>query len=262
MATGLVERVGQPDSASLTTAQAQLRDLPAALYEEAHSSLGASMLIYALIFAVSGGEALAAQRDILLRNLPPESGKLLERLQEQVNATRRESWLALVDLALPSLRELSVRQRKDFMAQLRGLIEADKRVSVFEWCLFRILRTTLQPAPLRGAHVELATCAAECRVVLAAVARAGNVDEASAAAAVAAGLTELQQAASGPVAAPDAAALDAALEKLRHVKPLQKPRLLKALVVCVRQDGKVSGREAELLRTVGAVLDCPVPPLT
>jgi hypothetical protein len=57
------------------------------------------------------------------------------------------------------------------------------------------------------------------------------------------------------------AALDKAVDRLRNLKPLQKPRLLKALVRCVRSDGVVTSSEAELLRAIGAVLDCPVPPL-
>lgn len=55
--------------------------------------------------------------------------------------------------------------------------------------------------------------------------------------------------------------VDTALEKLNQLKPLQKPQLLKALSQCVMADGKVSLREAELLRAVAAALDCPIPPI-
>ena len=55
--------------------------------------------------------------------------------------------------------------------------------------------------------------------------------------------------------------VDSALEKLNQLKPLQKTKLLKALSQCVMADGKVTLREAELLRAVAAALDCPIPPI-
>jgi len=110
------------------------------------------------------------------------------------------------------------------------------------------------------------------RTLLAAVARAGNGDgdEQRVAAAFAAGLHELEGKEGATFSANLSAelpaatgfdALDTALEQLRHLKPLQKPRLLKALARCARVDGEVTIEEQELLRAIGAVLDCPVPPL-
>ncbi len=55
--------------------------------------------------------------------------------------------------------------------------------------------------------------------------------------------------------------LDAALERLATVKPLQKPALLKACAACILADDQVAPIEVELLRTVAAILDCPMPPL-
>jgi len=37
--------------------------------------------------------------------------------------------------------------------------------------------------------------------------------------------------------------------------------LLKAMVTCINTDGKVTAEENELLRAVGSLLDCPIPPL-
>jgi hypothetical protein len=47
---------------------------------------------------------------------------------------------------------------------------------------------------------------------------------------------------------------------LRALKPLQKPALLKAMVSCMHHDGTVKDTESMLLRTVAALLDCPLPP--
>jgi hypothetical protein len=52
-----------------------------------------------------------------------------------------------------------------------------------------------------------------------------------------------------------------ALEALRDLAPLQKAILVKGLFAAVTFDGTIRVSEAELMRLVGAVLDCPLPPL-
>ena len=52
-----------------------------------------------------------------------------------------------------------------------------------------------------------------------------------------------------------------ALEKLKGLAPLAKPALVKGLFAAVSADGTIRIMEAELMRLVGATLDCPLPPL-
>jgi hypothetical protein len=56
-------------------------------------------------------------------------------------------------------------------------------------------------------------------------------------------------------------AVGSALENLRGLAPLPKAVLLKGLFTAVTADGTIRVIEAELMRMVGAVLDCPLPPL-
>jgi uncharacterized tellurite resistance protein B-like protein len=53
----------------------------------------------------------------------------------------------------------------------------------------------------------------------------------------------------------------AALEMLKRLAPMQKALLVKGLFATVTADGTIRVVEAELMRLVGAVLDCPLPPL-
>ena len=55
--------------------------------------------------------------------------------------------------------------------------------------------------------------------------------------------------------------INAALEALRGLAPMEKAVLVKALFAAVTYDGTIRLAEAELMRLVGAVLDCPLPPL-
>jgi len=52
----------------------------------------------------------------------------------------------------------------------------------------------------------------------------------------------------------------AALQALKRLAPLQKALLVKGLFAAATADGTIRVAEAELLRLVGAVLDCPLPP--
>ena len=56
-------------------------------------------------------------------------------------------------------------------------------------------------------------------------------------------------------------ALDEALEALRALAPMEKGMLVKGLFAAVTADGTIRVAEAGLMRLVGAVLDCPLPPL-
>ncbi len=264
---GFVASVGQPTSASLQEAQQRLASLPAVLHTEVHSSLGGTLTVFALLLALSDQDATKAQWQYLRAQLPTASVTQLLQLHDLVLPLERKLYLPLVELALPALHQLSAEQWKTFMLHLQYLIRADAKVSLFEWCLFRILRASLGSRANQkpGASTELEQCVVESRVLLSALARAGHADVDEAAAAFAAGMAELPKTGNGTegLLPPTAslAELDAAVERLRHLKPLQKPRLLKAMVQCIRNDGDVTGEEAELLRAIGAVLDCPVPPL-
>jgi hypothetical protein len=57
-------------------------------------------------------------------------------------------------------------------------------------------------------------------------------------------------------------ALNQALDDLAELKPLLKPALLKACAACILADDHVAPVEVELLRAIGAALDCPIPPLS
>ena len=55
--------------------------------------------------------------------------------------------------------------------------------------------------------------------------------------------------------------LDVALTDLEQTAPKVKRRILQAAAVCITADQTVTHAEAELLRAVSALLDCPMPPL-
>ena len=56
-------------------------------------------------------------------------------------------------------------------------------------------------------------------------------------------------------------ALKDALARLVHLRPFAKKVLIEGMVRCIAHDRTLSVAEGELLRTVCAVLHCPLPPI-
>jgi hypothetical protein len=112
---------------------------------------------------------------------------------------------------------------------------------------------------------ELADAAA---TVLALVAHAGTRADATGTRqdAVQAALREGAKIMGLPEEAPARATLNLeaarnALEALKGLAPMQKAVLVKGLFAAVTADGTIRVAEAGLMRLVGAVVDCPLPPL-
>ena len=263
-----IDQIGQPDETHLRHAQSLIRELPATLRWAAREPYGAQALVFALL--LDGDEGIR-RRQLAHLETHLESGLGAEtlRLWPSVLATAREFRLPLVDLSLPALRQLSAPQTETFRAALTTLIAADGRVRLFEWCLSRILIAGLDGGhgtgrPRAGAkgQVDCQHLAADCALILTLVARLQE-DEALSDQAFRLGMAHLglTESAIMDTATLDHQRLDASLQQLRQLKPQAKRDLLQACAAVILLDAKVSPAELEVLRAIGAVLDCPIPPL-
>ena len=260
--------VGELGGEKLNYAERLLASLPQGLRESLREPLGASAALIALLLApkddVMRGQ-LAAMQAAGLGELAQRAGAAAVHTRNLGAALR----LPVVDLGLPALKQASTQVKKDLVAGLEAVIYADRRVSLDELVVLTLVREQLQP-PARPARqtkkiVELAT---EAATLLALVAQAGTRADASGQRAEALQLALRAGAATMGIeaAAASGVTLDlskvrAALESLRTLAPLQKAILVKGLFAAVMADGTIRVVEAEMMRLVGAVLDCPLPPL-
>ncbi len=176
--------------------------------------------------------------------------------------------LPLAALAFPVLR---LRPRPDlgvFLDTVHAVVHADGAVSLFEYCLGRLLTVQVMESldPARHARFgrrKPGNVRNEFATLLAVVAHAGHADEASARRAYLAGLQRVLPRDHLPYAPPAAGvlALDAVWEPLDALDPLAKQVLVEAVTDAVAHDGRVSVAESELLRTICGVLHCPLPPM-
>ncbi len=203
----------------------------------------------------------------LLEALPAQTRQRLATPEgaEQVvlEGLGRAQQLLIFELALPALKQLPQKRRDTFLAEVRRRVEADRKVTLAEFVQATLLRQHLRegagkPIPTQFRKVE--DVAQDAHVILSLIAHASRGDT-EAAHAKGKAVLGVELPGALPAAELTAARLETALERLRHLQPFQKPRVLKACVETAAADGRFRLAEAELVRAVAATLDCPLPPV-
>jgi Zn-dependent protease with chaperone function/uncharacterized tellurite resistance protein B-like protein len=260
------DQVGDPTERHRQYAAALVDALPEPLRQSAREPYGARAVLFALL-ADRQPEIRERQLARLADMTTPDVFELTLKLQPLVDGLDVRARLPLVDLSLPALRAMSARQYEEFLAAFKELVKADDRLGLFEWTLYRVLLRHLRPqfertAAPRAAYYGLQKMGAQCSVLLSTLAHADNRRE-YAQAALDRGAAKLPGV---PVRLLDPeqcglAELSTALDELAKVADKQRRRLVDACATCICADREVTVAEAELLRGVCDMLDCPMPPL-
>jgi Zn-dependent protease with chaperone function len=266
-----VETVGEPQARHLDFAAALLEQIPRSLADEIHDPAGAAAVVYALLLAADESDDEAGLR-LLTRQIDLPTSERVRALVRRIEPLGPTARLPLAQLTMTALRGLTADAADRFRQAVVALIRADRRVSIFEYALQRLiikhLLAHLKPRrPQRVRYKNPADAVPHARVIVAALAYAGNGDAESATRAYQAGVEGFL---GGPAAsdgrgmpARDKAGyseLDAALDEMAAASGDVKRRVLEAAAATIGHDGRMTINEAELLRTVADALDCPMPP--
>ncbi|MEE8277248.1 MAG: M48 family metallopeptidase, partial [Thermoanaerobaculia bacterium] len=261
----ILERVGDPSEQHLAYSARLLAALPQSLKRRVHEPLAARAVVFGLLLDPSPE---VRQRQLQYLQASTEELTYSETLAvlPLLEACPAAARLPLIDLTVPALRTLSPRQYAEFQTDVKALIAADDRISLFEFALHHILIRHLEPrfgrppqASIR--HHRLERLEEECAVLLSALAYAGTSDDSEAQEAFSEGSRRLgrplelrsrEQAA--------LSAVDQALRELAGCAPLLKAKILEAAVATVIADREITFAEGELLRAIADALDCPMPP--
>lgn len=261
----IVDQVGTLAPAGLEAAARLIESTDSRLRDAAHDTWGARGLIYAMLIDQSA-RISEQQRADLAENaetgVPEYTATLLDAVAD-MDASQK---LTLVEMAMPALKSLSEPQYQKFVGNCIRLIKADGRISLFEWVLHRLLLKELRPhfegpRPVRVKHRSIRAVRNEAAVLLSVLAQTGHSDPQAVRAAFAAGAEALgEEIVFDEQPDPNYQNLNAALSQLQQLKPLLKPKLIKACAATVLADRSVSSAEGALLQGVAAALDCPLPP--
>ena len=261
-------QVAMPASDDYRRADAIVDAIPEALRDLARDREAVMPLLLALLLA-GADDVLEAQRGLIAERLGGVAADHALRIHQQLTADLHPALrLPLAALAFPVLRLRPRPQLERFLDAVQAAIDADGEVSLFEYCLARLLqvqvRESLDPARYaRFGRRKPGNVRNEFATLLAVVARYGHDDEAAARRAYLAGLQRVLPRDHLAYAPPMAGvqALDAVWEPLDALDPLAKQAMVEAVTDAISSDGRIRVAEAELLRTICGVLHCPLPPV-
>lgn len=278
VSAALLAQAGNPREADVQQARQLLASLPPVLVQAAHQPASASALACLLLLDARPEQA-TQQRVLIAEKADPAVMQALQALLADAGAIRPDARLPLLSLALPALRQLSPAQYTSLREVLLALIQSDGRVSLWEWVLQRVLLQQLDGvfAPRNRLHHtaqrSLPQLQREVVLLLGFVLRVGAAraqdspqqdalppqaqalfDE------VLTGL-DLPSAPLPPLEQLRLPQVNAALDALQSLKPLQKPAFLKACAALIMADGVAAVAELEIFRALASAVDCPLPPL-
>jgi Zn-dependent protease with chaperone function len=253
----IIERMGMADEKGLATIQKQLQQLPTILIESAHEPFSACALVYCLL--IDNNKNIREKQSLYLQqNIERNISAEMEKLRPIIDVLSDNFRLLLIELSMPALKLLSTQQHKSFIQHLAQLIKADKQVTLFEWCLYRIIRSNLAEKHYSETK-SLKQCRSSIEVLLSAVVSAGKNKKPNDA--FTAGVKVLKISTITLINGYSLKAIDDAFDELNQLKPLQKPILLRAIMASINTDKLVTVQEAELFRAIADTINCPVPPI-
>lgn len=262
--TQVVSQVGTVTPQHYAYAKALLEQLPQSLQSGIRDQQSAMAIIYGL-FLDGQNPAVRTQQLEWLKQVEPAS--VIEQtlaLSSDIDALDPRSRLPLVDLTVPVLRQSDTDQHQRLLKCIQGLANADQRWSLSEFVLYAVLRHRLQSFNSTVEFTTIGQIWSDCLILLSSLAQVGQTDADTIVYAFRSGVYRLPGA--GQETLPDTPPacnlrmLKQSLDRLNRAAPKLKQAIVDACAHTVLLDNKVMVQEAELLRAIVILLDCPMPP--
>ena len=271
-AISAIDNVGEVTQEQMDAAHLWHQQLPDMVLANAENPYGAQALILALLLHEKP-EVESKQFDVLSEAIGELHTQNVKQVQRVVAELERSQTLSLIDLILPTLREMTLAQYTRFKSCVQQLIAADNKVELREWVIQRVVlqhldeQYRLRKKPM-AKYFVLGSAKYSSELILSLLAylehpAADQQDEAPAQRAfdaakrsVGAGALKML-----PKSTVSLDSLNTAMDELEFLKPPLKKRFLQACVSCIAHDGKVTVQAYELTRAIASCLDCPMPPV-
>lgn len=257
--------VGNSDERHLNYAHQLLAALPPRIVMDVHDPQRARAVVYALLADSLNEPGLQLPR--LLQDEDDEIIALAVSHVSGLSSGNRAARLPLIEMTIPAISEVNGGRAAILLRNCRALIEADKRLTVFEFAVLSQLERALGGREVRQASFHRpgpAEIRSDCEVVFSLLAHAGHGDAEGARSAFRGAWKRINLERGGDLLERSLLTMrvfDEALSRLNTLKFAFKARLIEAAVAAIADDGMVTLTEAELLRAFGARLDCPIPPI-
>jgi hypothetical protein len=257
--------LGAPDEGSFARAEELIREIPAEFRDRARHPGTVVPLVLGLLLA-DDQAARTVQHELLASRFGREFADAAWAEANALATLHPLLRLPLAELAFPALKQRAPAERSAIVEQVFALVHADGRITPYEYCLSRLvygeLAESLQPqSAWRNDRRRLSQAPSAVATLLAILANAGNPDPAAAERAFQAGMAKVLPGTRAVYAPPDQGmvALEQAWPPLIGLTPEDTQQLVAGVVAVIADDGQTTVTEMELLRTVCAILHCPMP---
>ena len=261
--TQIVDSIGNPSVMHLAYAMALLETMPATLLKTMETCEGTQAVIYAITI---DKDMFQQQFSWLEENIYDELVDQVKQLWPLINKLDKRYRLPLLDIGLPVLRTMTQEQKNQFVANIKTLIKLDKKITLGEYVVHTLLHQQLSEKAEQAVRIrftDITPVIPECVLLLSLFSHIGSGDKAAIEQAYSRGAQALMLT--------DTKLLDKTFIKLKDVKSTlttlrqvafrSRKQLISACAATVMADGQVRTGEAEFLRSVVEVLECPMPPL-
>jgi hypothetical protein len=259
--------IGAPLRQHMETARRLLESLPQPVREAASDPFGARAIIYGLLLD-KDEDVRARQLEHLKFSADMPVFEATEKILPFMLAVDEEARLPLMDLAMPSLRSMSLEQFRRFEKNINSLVRIDARTSLFEFTLEHVVVRRLEKSFVTPQHSvkvinSVQEVADEISAILSLLANIGHEDENRARAFADAAATFKQPGAIFHYLTKNECKgikLDNVLKHLARLSPMVKQSLITASFQCLVHDKQITMKEAEFFRLLVYGLDTPLPP--
>jgi Zn-dependent protease with chaperone function/uncharacterized tellurite resistance protein B-like protein len=262
-----VATIGTIDGRRLAQVQDFLKNLDPALKAALYQPASAREVVFTLLLD-SQPAVQTQQTQAIAAAYDDASAQRVIGYRAAVQDMDSRQTLPLLELTIPALRQLADGEKKAFFATLQALIKADGRLSLSEYVLQLILRKRLtrdpKATPSKSEITTLDALWPDAVILLSVLARMGHSKTEDAFYALKSGLYQLpgakKQTLPTALAPVKLTHLGNSLATLEQATPKLKQAIVDACAHTVLADNTVTPQEAELLRAIVMVLDCPAPP--
>ncbi|MDF1879825.1 M48 family metallopeptidase [Sulfurimonas sp. MAG313] len=264
LAQSAIQSIATPKDKHIDFAKLVDEELSSLFGDSIGDALGAQGIVFSLL-AHQDKDILNRQKSILSVGLVKE----LESALENKKSLKREHYLELVRLLIPTLKSLSLTQYKAFKSYMTHFIEIDKKVSTFEWCLQHILLRPLDrkfniTKPIKMLYSSIDAVKNETELLLSMLSQIQYKDETEAKNT----FTKVMKVQGLPAFAYvkkehiNFKTFTQSVLALEKAKFGVKKRILEIILAMMMVDENLTLRENEMIQTMAEILQVPLPPLS
>ena len=265
----VISQIGTVNPGHYDYAKGLLAQIPGDLRSALRSPETASCIVYALLLDRENTQTYDQQIKYLKNVLSSDDVTQTIAFAEHIKSLNDRLYLPILDLAVPALRLKTPQDCIRILVAMHELAKIDGQWTLTEFVSYLVLHYRLTPHikgpyPSASEHPTIGPVWGHSLNLIAALARVGHPAEDQIDYAFRSGFSYLPGASKQerPQTVPPLNLLELrqGLEQIRMVSPRVKQGIVDACVHTVMLDNQVTNQEADLLRAIVILLDCPIPP--